>query len=55
MSQSTTFIFNPCLIPGRAFDIIVKLGIIISSFFFKLANFIAMSSAALPLATAIPN
>ena len=51
-SQSTNLIFNPNFIAASAFDIIVKLGIITSSFFFKFKDFTAISSAAVPLDTA---
>ena len=37
---------------ANAFDIIVKLGTIISSPFFKFNDFIAISNAAVPLDTA---
>ena len=48
MSQSIKTGFAFCLITAKAFEIIVKLGIITSSFFFKLSDFIAISNAAVP-------
>ena len=52
-SQSIKIGFAFCFITASAFEIIVKLGIIISSFFFIFNDFIAISNAAVPLETAI--
>ena len=52
ISQSIRTGFNFCLITANAFEIIVKLGTIISSFFFKSNDLIAISKAAVPLDTA---
>ena len=49
--QSTRTGFACCLTTARAFDIIVKLGINTSSFFFIPRALIAISSAAVPLET----
>ena len=54
-SQSTSIGFNPNFITQSAVDIIEKVGIIISSFGFKFKALIAISNAAVPLDTAIPN
>ena len=52
-SQSTRTGFACCLITANALEIIVKSGIITSSFFLISNAFIAISSAAVPLDTAI--
>ena len=51
-SQSINFILRLDLITANAFDIIVKLGIITSSSFFKFRLLTAISRAAVPLDTA---
>ena len=51
--ESTRTGFNPNLITHNAVAIIEKVGIMTSSFFFKLSHFIAIYKAALPLETAI--
>ena len=52
-SESTKTGFNFILITAKAVEIIEKVGIITSSFGFKLRAFKATSSAAVPLETAI--
>ena len=53
-SQSIKTGFKFCLITAKALEIIVKLGIIISSFF-KFKDLIAISNAAVPFETATEN
>ena len=47
--------FNPNLTTHNAVEIIENVGIITSSFLFKFNDFKAISRAAVPLETAIPN
>ena len=54
-SQSTKTGLAFCLITASAFDIIVKLGIITSSFFLIPRALMAISKAAVPLDTEIEN
>ena len=50
--QSIKTGFNRCFITANALEIIVKLGIKTSSFFFKLSALTAIYKAAVPLETA---
>ena len=55
ISTSTKTGFAELFTIAIAFEIIVKAGIITSSFFFKFKDLIAISRAAVPLLTAHPN
>ena len=51
-SQSTATGFNPSFITHKAVEIIEKVGIITSSFFFRFRDLRAISNAAVPFDTA---
>ena len=53
MSQSIKTGFAFCFITAKAFEIIVKLGIITSTFFLIFKALIAISRAAVPFETAV--
>jgi len=55
VSESTRTGFNPNFIIPIIDEIIVKVGIITSSFFLRFKLFKAISNAAVPLETDIPN